>query len=41
MLIVKQFKEKKLKAEQNRKVREGLIKEQTQALKENDASVFI
>ena len=41
MLILKQIKQKKIEAEMKRKIREGLIKEQTKESTENEASVFI
>jgi hypothetical protein len=41
MLILKNLKAKKLENEMNRKIREGLIKEQSRAQQENDATLFI
>lgn len=41
MLILKNLKEKKLLAERNRKIREGLIPEQSRDQKENLATLFI
>jgi hypothetical protein len=41
MLILKNLKAKKLENETNRKIREGLIKEQTREQQENEAALFI
>jgi len=41
MLILKNLKAQKLQNEMNRKIREGLIKEQSRAQQENDATLFI
>ncbi len=41
MLILKNLKQKKLENEMNRKIREGLIKEQSRDQQENEATLFI
>jgi len=41
MLIQKNYKQQRLEQEMNRKIREGLIKEQSKEQQENAAALFI